>query len=467
MLRRLIRKEILSHVLSLRFSVAFVLSILLIFASFYVTVNQHRHDADAHSAISLAARDRIGKIIKKDGWERRERLLRWEGRLDGVPPPPLSAVVQGLWPAMPIAVNTTVDQWSNIDRSPTQNPLLGLLRIPDFTYVVNVVLSLLAILFAFDAVCGEKESGTLRLILSNAVPRHSILLAKWIGGYGALIVPFLIAVAGGLIYAYARGALEMTGDETTVIVLLVAVAALYISVFFTLSLFISTTTHRATTALFVCLFVWVVWILVVPNMAPVVARIIMPAPSVKKINAEKAAVREETRLKKRRLTQISGELSYGDSVGREREKIEQQGRREERSWDRFFETAVAKQTRLAETLGRLSPSSAWTYAAVSLTQTGPDAYKRFGRARKRLPRDMASFGGTIRESKGKWPDFKVEDVPYLDGSWAGAATGKASRSSPYVADAVHGALNDVLILAILNVAFFMAAFACFLRYDVR
>ena len=42
--------------------------------------------------------------------------------------------------------------------------------------------------------CGEKESGLLRLVLSNAAPRHQVLLSKWFGGYVTLIMPFLLAV---------------------------------------------------------------------------------------------------------------------------------------------------------------------------------------------------------------------------------------------------------------------------------
>ena len=57
--------------------------------------------------------------------------------------------------------------------------------------------SLLAVLFAFDAICGEKERGTLKVMLSNAVPRDLIILSKGIGGYLCLIVPFLVALLAG------------------------------------------------------------------------------------------------------------------------------------------------------------------------------------------------------------------------------------------------------------------------------
>ena len=47
----------------------------------------------------------------------------------------------------------------------------------------RLIFWLLAIVFGYDAICGEKERGTLRLMLSCSVPRDTVLLAKWIGGF--------------------------------------------------------------------------------------------------------------------------------------------------------------------------------------------------------------------------------------------------------------------------------------------
>ena len=45
----------------------------------------------------------------------------------------------------------------------------------DFLFVVSTVFSLLALLFTFDAVAGEREAGTLRVTLANALPRDVFL----------------------------------------------------------------------------------------------------------------------------------------------------------------------------------------------------------------------------------------------------------------------------------------------------
>ena len=458
MLRALIRKEVVLHVLSLRFGVTFILFILLVFVSIYVTTNEYQLDTSQYAACERGAADHLAEVLKEEeGRRRMRRLFDWEGRMDAVPVPLLSSVAQGLRPFTPIAVNTTAEHSRNIGKGLATNPLTGLHRFPDIVYVVSVVLSLLAILFVFDSVCGEKESGTLRLMMSNSVPRDSILLAKWLGGYVVLIVPFLVAATGGLGYVWWRGSLELNGENLQRLAAMLLVACLYISVFFTLSLFVSTVTRRAVTALFVCLLVWVMWVLVIPNLAPVVAKITSPTPSVEKINAEKRAVDEETRLRIDRLVLTTGELWYGQRIEQEREKLEQEGRARKKRWDRFLEKKKKRQTDVAETLGRLSPSVCWTYAAVALTDSGPEAYRRLEKAQERLSRDMGDFESRLGEERRKsdeWPTIAAEQVPRLQVVW------------PDLGQAVRSALNDLLILAILNAVLFMLAFIRFLRYDV-
>ena len=52
-------------------------------------------------------------------------------------------------------------------------------------------------------------------------------------------------------------------------------------------------------------------------------------------------------------------------------------------------------------------------------------------------------------------EFTLHEVPTL------------RVTAPKLGEALKSTVNDILILGILNVVFFMVAFVCFLRYDVR
>jgi len=237
-------------------------------------------------------------------------------------------------------------------------------------------------------------------------------------------------------------------------------ACLYIAVFFNLSLFISTTTHNSATALLVCLLAWVIFILAIPNLAPVTAKILKPTPALQVIAAEKRAVSEEIRLRIARLTQTSGELFYGDKIKRETEKLEREEQLRHRQWDNLYKNACRDQLDLAQTLGRVSPSACWIYAASSLANTGPKTYQRLQQSAQRFSQAFADFVRdffrTGREpGADDWPRIRAEELPSL------------KLSLPTATVAINDSLNDVLLLAILNVVFFMLAFVFFLRYDVR
>ena len=66
--------------------------------------------------------------------------------------------------------------------------------------MIGYVLSLIAILFTFDLISGEREHGTLRLTLANSVPRHTVLIGKFLGALVSISVPFTLAILINLVF---------------------------------------------------------------------------------------------------------------------------------------------------------------------------------------------------------------------------------------------------------------------------
>ena len=76
----------------------------------------------------------------------------------------------------------------------------------DLVFIFQFVLSLLALLFAYDTIAGEREAGTLRLTMSHPIRRGSILGAKYLGAMICLILPLIISFAIALIWMMSAGA---------------------------------------------------------------------------------------------------------------------------------------------------------------------------------------------------------------------------------------------------------------------
>ena len=57
----------------------------------------------------------------------------------------------------------------------------------------------MGLIFAYDAIAGEREGGTLRLVLAQPVRRAHILVAKYISAMACLLVPLILSLLFALL----------------------------------------------------------------------------------------------------------------------------------------------------------------------------------------------------------------------------------------------------------------------------
>ena len=147
------------------------------------------------------------------------------------------------------------------------SPVLSVFGELDLNFVIAFIFPLFAILFSYNAIAGEKESGTLRLIAANPVSRVSIAAGKILGGFLPVIItfvlPFGIAVAGVIFI----GGIEFSGGDFFKLALIAAVSTLYLFVFYLIGFLVSSLAKRSFLSLLICLFVWVALTSIVPKLA--------------------------------------------------------------------------------------------------------------------------------------------------------------------------------------------------------
>jgi len=458
MLLTLIRREIVGNVLSFRFIVTFVLFFCLVLVSVFILTHGYQSRLESYEAAASAHGKSLDEVAQnQDPREQFDELFVSKGVYADLRPQRLSIFIDGLEPAMPSQVQTALFNPRSVDEDLYKNPLLSLFASPDYGYIVNIVVSLLALLFVFDAICGEKERGTLKITLSNSVPRDLVILSKWIGGYLTLAAPFLVAVLAGYAYVSVSGSLDLAAEEVTRLGWIVGISLVYISLFFTLGLMISTLTHRAATSLIISLFVWICWILVIPNLAPVIARIAYAVPSSEKIVAEKMAVDQETDLRLARVSQTT--LSYGKEGQRMIDEIRADGESRKDKLDRFYEDEFRTQIGVSQTLSRLSPAASFRYATTEMAGTGVRHYQDFKKSYKRFHDELEEYGDEVndkRDNQGQLPAdwFNKDQVPTM------------RLMSSRLGDTIDAITPDLMLLGVYNLLFFLGAYLFFIRYDV-
>ena len=456
MFKALLKKEILANLYNQRYVITLLLTVILVGLSVWGIEKTYRlelrHYADAQLGYEEEAK------AAKQVWQFMASGVTTEKK-----PGALSVLGRGLDDEM--ARSLTYSGWNEVEVGPIKlfSPLFRMYSPPDYIYIINIVCSLLALLFVYDAVCGEKESGTLRLTLTYPIPRNIVLLAKWVAGVLSLCVPLALATLGAWIYLYFTPAFEFTIDHAVRFLLVFTISVIYLSTFFTLGLFISCLTPRPTTSLMLCLFLWILLVLGIPNLMPMIARSVRPIPSEGKIATEKQHKAQEVRewVSLNLRSQIHDRDEYLQTEQRLIAKALE-------GIDQFRRNRVQEQISLARDLSRLSPSACYAFAAYDLANTGVSSFSKFQRYviwYRHLFNDVKDrlIAEYRRQNRGKetwWgqQDFRTEDLLLIP------------RFRPLdipFTDSLGSALPDIGLLAVFNVLFFLGAYVAFLRYDVR
>ena len=449
----LIRKELHEHLLSLRFAVACVFCPAVMLSSTFMLAKDFEEAlADYHTRIVL----HIDEIDQQD--------LVWNGIKIDRPLNPLQIFVRGVEEEFSATAKVTAYAEPQFEVDYESNPVISLYPTIDLLYFVGVVMSLMAIAFSYDAVSGEKELGTLKLLMSYSVPRDTVVLAKWTGGYLALIAPLLVSFLSGLVLLLLFPTIELKTVHWSALALIMVGSLLYLAAIYSLGLFVSVRTHLASTSITVLLTVWVLLVFIVPNLAPYVA-------------ARVHAVRDFVVLdREKRQTDIALEAGFDrdfalwmahnpDPSQNTRDANYQRIRRAQylqnaRQHDRIngdFLKEIDVQIRVAQYLSRFSVLSSYVYLASDLAGVGISDRNRFMELLPAYRRSITKFGldGRIQASENdSWDQYTVEGYP------------RFVYTEARLADRVERVFPDLLLLVVWNVVFFMAAYLSFLRYDV-
>ena len=258
MLSTLIRQQFLSDLMSARFFAAVVITFLLVVANAVVLLEDYERRLSKYNQQENAHREKAQEA-------KTYSMLKLSVER---PPNPLSLFSAGLDKRLGSTFEIyygSVPMVSDGSARSLDNAFLNLFSKIDLVLIFQVILSLMALLFAYDAIAGDWENGTLRLVISHPVRRGSILLAKYIGAMVCLLLPVLMSLLMVLILLSTVGSIQLDGEDFLRIGGIVLTTIIYLSVFYLIGLLISTTTRRTATSLMLCMFLWVVLVLVYPN----------------------------------------------------------------------------------------------------------------------------------------------------------------------------------------------------------
>jgi len=317
------------------------------------------------------------------------------------------------------------------------NNLFKLFTTPDLLYIIKVILSLCAMLFAFDMISGEKETGTLRQSLSNNVKRPILIIGKWIGGFNSFILPFFIAVLLGTILLTISSMVDMNIENLEKLGLFLLSSVIYLAIFFSLGLLISCLTHQSSSSLVISLFVWTIFVFLIPNLGNILARQLVRIPTVQQLELKREL----------NLSRLKFEINRADDS--QHREIYNRIRAENAKHTEDYRNRLNRLVTVSQNITRFSPAAAFTFLTSDIAGTGMAEERRLKKA-------VVLYFDIL----GDW-DLEKWSQP-------GFSYQRFSHQRRSIKEVLYqGGLGNCLILILFNILFFAGAYVAFLRYDVR
>ncbi len=333
----------------------------------------------------------------------------------------------------------------------------------DWGFVIGYVLSLIAILFTFDSISGERAQGTLRLTLANSVPRHTVLIGKFLGALVSISLPFTLAVVMNVLVISTSSDVQLGVDAWSRLGIIFLTAILYLCLFLALGLLVSSRVQQNAASLVILLLTWVTFVVFMPStLASIASGFSEPMTLneyIERRNQLSNKLRDEYNIRVQSIgefptqkMQLGSELVINDAAQRERLTQE-------------YLAQQHAQIQLARSVTRISPVAIIQHLLEAFAGTGFERHLQFVDNVQHYAREYREFVTDM--------DRSDPDSPHIIGVREGMSNKPIRPESiPVFEDTLslsrdlNTAAIDLLLLTLFFVVLFASAYLAFVRVEV-
>ncbi len=460
-LRAFVWKEVLTNLVNLRLPLALVLLPSLAVLGSVVSSIEYRRKVAAATSGLQEQEALLERIRAEEEPADRAYELLWSGIHSYRLPQPMSVLVRGLEGRLPVGFHAVSSGSRSGLRLETVkpddrlyvNPLPERFQRPDLVQIIALVGSLLALWFGADSLTREREMQTLPVALANPVSRFAALSGKFLGALVSIVLPFLLALAAAVAVSIYVGGMPLSGDVVTRILLLAICGMVYLAVWISVGLLLSAICRLSSTALVTGLFVWLVLTMLVPAIAPLLARVVQPVAAQPKIQLW-AKDRSEHAVMARDLRQ--GVLDPEEFFTSRQKTAQDRAMMQSLS---VYEQSAKRQGRVSELVARFSPMATFALAAAEIAGVGPSYYAQVTERDRDFGRAHYEWALKLR--------LKLEaQLPNVESDVARGAIPSCSFPAPTVTESVARSLFDLLLLGSWVIVALLASYAVLVRQDL-
>jgi ABC-type transport system involved in multi-copper enzyme maturation permease subunit len=474
-IRTIAKKEFLENVLSRKFLLAFILAVIILGTGVVAMCSSYEEKKDWYdtqlnsleqqlengtSGYTAIAETELFKVLEEPG--------------------ALSTLISGQQTTVQLGLGTvgtmlTAASSSEETSSSYTSPLWERFGMLDLTFIIGFLMSLMAIIFSYNSISGEKENGTLKLTLTNSVPKDHVLLGKYIGGTASVLLPFVLSMIIALSIVAVVVGIPFSSADYLAIGVLVLVGCATISAFYLLGVLVSSLTKRSAVSLLVCLFIWIFLAQGIGNVASLTATATTSGMSYDEYRQEYLSISQEVMRE------------YGRENMRQALEIIQE---RQTALATEFRAQQEAQLNVALSVSMISPAESYTNVGQALaglsSAEGEQIQEQVSDYIAALSKEYTEWAAAQRENQGGFPGQGGENqggFPGQDGENffrpGGVTNGGTSETftptvhledyyQPWgISERVGSVTNDLVAIVMFNILLFVGAYVAFLRYDVR
>jgi ABC-type transport system involved in multi-copper enzyme maturation permease subunit len=519
MIFKIARTELLLNLMTFKFAVGTIICVILMAVFMPVLVSDYQQRLKDYNQ-NVAANEAILRNVRVYK-NITPTVYRW--------PSVLSVFSEGLEKRLGNSAKIEPESIPQINMTVAEdNPFLSIFPSLDVSLIFKIVLSLLVLLFAYDAVSGEREQGTLKLIMSGSLPRYHFLLGKILAGLITLAVPVTVAFIIGLLILEFSPMVDLTRSDWVRIGLIYIGSLIFISAMYNIGLLFSALAKESAVSLMLALLFWVVCAIVIPDASVRLAAHIQPLQPREKIESEVESAminlkrNEWPKMRQQLVNLTRGWISSREgSFGRyyvgliDRNEVEYRMKYyvlnnsfsmkcADKTWEieRGYLDSLLKQKKLVENVSRISPISLYGNVMSAISGSDLAGFQSFIDGAKAYRNQLFEYirtktdnltlpsyftactEGEMREYEAKHSQLDninneaekkkvseafikwVKDTIERQPSLGLQDLPKFSYQSSVLSGLQRAAL-DIGLLMFINVLFLALSFIAFVRYDVR
>ncbi len=140
----------------------------------------------------------------------------------------------------------------------------------------SLVGGVLALAISFDTINGERQTGSMKTLLSYPIYRDKIVYGKYLGGLAVVAIVTAITFIAGIGLFVAFSGLSITLDMVLRLGMFFAVSLVYMAIFLGIGLLLSIVMPQPSTSLLAAMIIWLASIQLIPNIGYAIAQVFYP-----------------------------------------------------------------------------------------------------------------------------------------------------------------------------------------------